>query len=120
MIRKPKGFQPDRASPPGDTILDLMQERGWSQAELSQRPGFSTKHLNQLIKGQEHEADQWAGEQLIPPAYRHELAMLRTESEIRAFADKINIHPGIVTGRLQHEKKTGYSRLNKLKESVSV
>ena len=68
---------------------------------------------------QEHEADQWAGEQLIPSAYHHELAMLRSESEIRAFADKINIHPGIVTGRLQHEKRIKYSQLNKLKESFN-
>lgn len=44
-------FTPDWASTPGDTILDLMEERDWNQVELANRLGFSTKHLNQLIKG---------------------------------------------------------------------
>jgi HTH-type transcriptional regulator/antitoxin HigA len=43
-------FTPDWASTPGDTILDLMEERDWNQVELANRLGFSTKHLNQLIK----------------------------------------------------------------------
>jgi HTH-type transcriptional regulator / antitoxin HigA len=44
-------FRPDWVSPPGETILDLIEEREWSQAELAQRIGYTTKHLNQLIKG---------------------------------------------------------------------
>ena len=44
-------FAPDWVSPPGDTILDLMEEREWTQAELAERLGFSHKHVNQLIKG---------------------------------------------------------------------
>lgn len=46
-----EAFAPDWASPPGETILDLMEERDWSQAELANRLGFSAKHLNQLVKG---------------------------------------------------------------------
>jgi len=45
-------FSPDWVSPPGDTILDLMEERDWNQIELANRLGFSTKYLNQLIKGE--------------------------------------------------------------------
>ncbi|HPQ94625.1 MAG: ImmA/IrrE family metallo-endopeptidase [Thiothrix sp.] len=44
-------FAPDWVSPPGDTILDLMNGREWTQAELAERLGFSLKHVNQLIKG---------------------------------------------------------------------
>ena len=44
-------FTPDWVSPPGDTILDLLDERGWTQAALATRVGFSDKHVNQLIKG---------------------------------------------------------------------
>lgn len=44
-------FAPDWVSPPGETILDIIEERGWTQAELAQRLGFSPKHVNQLIKG---------------------------------------------------------------------
>ena len=44
-------FTPDWVSPPGDTIVDLIEERGWTQANLAARLGFSHKHVNQLIKG---------------------------------------------------------------------
>ena len=42
---------PDWVSPPGDTILDLLEERDWTQQQLADRLGFSLKHVNQLIKG---------------------------------------------------------------------
>jgi len=51
MSSQVESFAPDWVSPPGDTILDLMEERDWNQVELANRLGFSTKHLNQLIKG---------------------------------------------------------------------
>lgn len=44
-------FAPDWVSPPGDSILDIIEERDWTQAELAQRLGYTTKHINQLIKG---------------------------------------------------------------------
>ncbi|MCI0667690.1 MAG: helix-turn-helix domain-containing protein [Methylococcaceae bacterium] len=44
-------FAPDWVSPPGDTILDLVEERGWTQAELARRLGFTEKHVSQLING---------------------------------------------------------------------
>lgn len=42
---------PDWVSKPGDTIEDLLDERGWTQAELALRAGFTTKHVNDLVKG---------------------------------------------------------------------
>ena len=44
-------FAPDWVSPPGDTILDLIEERGWTQAELAGRLGYTQKHVSQLVKG---------------------------------------------------------------------
>lgn len=44
-------FAPDWASPPGDTILDILEERDWTQAELAKRSGYSVKHINNLVKG---------------------------------------------------------------------
>lgn len=41
----------DWISPPGDSILDIADERGWSQVELAQRLGYTEKHLSQLING---------------------------------------------------------------------
>ena len=44
-------FAPDWASPPGDTIADLIEERGWTQAELAERLGYSARHVNRLVQG---------------------------------------------------------------------
>ena len=44
-------FRPDWVSPPGDTIADLMEERGWPQTELAVRLGYTAKHVSQLING---------------------------------------------------------------------
>ena len=44
-------FRPDWASPPGDTISDLLEERGWSQSELADRLGYTKKHVSLLING---------------------------------------------------------------------
>lgn len=44
-------FAPDWVSPPGDTILDLLEEREWTQNQLAERLGYSSKHVSQLING---------------------------------------------------------------------
>lgn len=44
-------FAPDWVSPPGDTIADLLEERGWTHSELAERTGFTPKHVNALLKG---------------------------------------------------------------------
>ena len=51
LLAQPEPFSPDWVSPPGETIVDLIEEKDWTQAELAQRLGYTTKHLNQLIKG---------------------------------------------------------------------
>lgn len=44
-------FSPDWISPPGDTILDLLEEHDWKQTELATRTGYTTKHISLLING---------------------------------------------------------------------
>lgn len=44
-------FAPDWVSPPGDTIADVLEDRGWTQAELARRLGYTEKHVSQLING---------------------------------------------------------------------
>ena len=44
-------FAPDWVLPPGESILDIAEERSWTQAELAQRLGYSEKHISQLIHG---------------------------------------------------------------------
>lgn len=51
MVKPVAEFKPDWVSPPGDTILDLLEEKGWTQKELAVRLGYTDKHLSQLING---------------------------------------------------------------------
>lgn len=51
MVKIAAEFMPDWVSPPGDTILDLLEEKGWTQKELAVRLGYTNKHLSQLING---------------------------------------------------------------------
>lgn len=51
MTKLSAPFAPDWVSPPGDTILDLIEERSWTQAELAKRLGYTEKHVSQLING---------------------------------------------------------------------
>jgi HTH-type transcriptional regulator/antitoxin HigA len=44
-------FNADWASPPGDLIEEIVEERGWTKAELAVRLDFSPKHVNELLKG---------------------------------------------------------------------
>ena len=51
MIELSAPFAPDWVSPPGESILDMAEDRGWSQTELAQRLGYTEKHVSQLING---------------------------------------------------------------------
>jgi HTH-type transcriptional regulator / antitoxin HigA len=73
---------------------------------------------NGLDGDKEGEADIFARDRLIPPAdYRRFIASWdgRSLAPIKVFADKINIAPGIVVGRLQHDKHLPNSHGNRLK-----
>lgn len=51
MTKQFNPFETDWISPPGDTIADMLEELGWTQADFALRMGYSEKHVNQLIKG---------------------------------------------------------------------
>ena len=44
-------FQPDWVSAPGDTILDILKERGLSVAEFAQQIGHSVDQATELLQG---------------------------------------------------------------------
>jgi HTH-type transcriptional regulator / antitoxin HigA len=44
-------FAPDYLVPPGETILDLLEEHAMTQSDLARRLGVSAKHVNQVVKG---------------------------------------------------------------------
>ncbi len=51
MTETTRKFTPDWVSPPGDTIADLLEERDWTQAQLAEGLGYTTKHISLLIDG---------------------------------------------------------------------
>ena len=65
----------------------------------------------------EREANQWAANFLIPPDDWEQFVAtsLYDESTIRQFAGEQSIAPGVVVGRLQHERQLPWSQLNTLK-----
>lgn len=64
---------------------------------------------------EEVEADLYAGQILIPAEFKPELASLRDERSIIAFARKLGISRGIVVGQMQHNKIIGHHQFNRLK-----
>jgi len=66
---------------------------------------------------EEAEANTWAADWLIPAAEYTKFVELHqfTEQPVRQFAKRIDIAPGIVVGRLQHDGLIKHSQLNNLK-----
>ncbi|MDP2816286.1 MAG: helix-turn-helix domain-containing protein [Rectinemataceae bacterium] len=44
-------MKPDWASPPGDTILDLLEERDWTIADFAERLGLPPERISGLLDG---------------------------------------------------------------------
>jgi HTH-type transcriptional regulator/antitoxin HigA len=44
-------YQPDLVSPPGETLLDLLEEQEMSQTELAKRMGRPVKTINEIAQG---------------------------------------------------------------------
>jgi HTH-type transcriptional regulator / antitoxin HigA len=44
-------YNPDQVSSPGDTLLEVLEERGMTQTELAERTGRPNKTINEIIKG---------------------------------------------------------------------
>lgn len=70
-----------------------------------------------FVSDEEKDADRFSRNVLIPEADYVAFSQntVMTEATVRAFAKKMDIHPGIVVGRLQHDKRVHYGKLNSLK-----
>lgn len=58
MTKEP--FAPDWTSPPGDTILDLLEEKNLSIKEFSAITDIPTETIKDLIKGYTHIGPDYA------------------------------------------------------------
>lgn len=79
--------------------------------------------VKQAESEQEAEANQFAAGTLIAEKeYRAFIASrsLPTSADITAFAGRAGIAPGIVVGRLQHDKVIGFAEMNELKKHYEL
>lgn len=74
-----------------------------------------------LISQEEEEANNFAGEMLIPQHLRAEMMRLAVSNKrsIIGFATKAGVSAGIVIGQLQHAGKLEYHRMNSYKRKYS-
>jgi HTH-type transcriptional regulator / antitoxin HigA len=70
----------------------------------------------------EAEADEFSANLLVPEAEYRSLVSNGTfyEGNIRRFADEVEIHPGIVVGRLQHDGHLDFKFHNALKDKFEL
>jgi HTH-type transcriptional regulator/antitoxin HigA len=71
--------------------------------------------LNGLDREREAEADRFAADRLIPASVAPTLRGLRSQTEVEQVAEALGIAPGIVVGRMQHERWLPQDHLNGLK-----
>lgn len=98
-------------------------QRRWPAAGAARRvqPRRHPAHPTQPAPDNPHEAeaDSFSRDTLIPRAEAKELPSLKTLDDVRRFADRIGIAPGIIVGRLQHDSLWPHSQGNQLKRQLS-
>ncbi|MBK5274439.1 MAG: HigA family addiction module antidote protein [Desulfuromonadales bacterium] len=74
----------------------------------------------ELSDGKEEEANSFAGDFLIPARKYQQFITTATLSKmtIHSFADELGIAPGIIVGRLQHDKRLPFTHCNELKRKL--
>lgn len=84
--------------------------------------GRAIDDMDELNRELENEADDFAQNILLPKDKYFKFVDNNnySEEDVKQFAKKMDIQPGIVVGRLQLEKRIGYDRLNSLKQQYTI
>lgn len=106
MATKTKhGFMPDSATPPGEMLLEVLQDKGMTQQELALRTGMAAKTINEIVKGKAPitadtavklesvfgvKASFWLRFEMN---YQEDLARIRAKEGLAADADIARKHP---------------------------
>lgn len=51
MVSRVNQYRPNHVSPPGESLLELLEDRGMTQKELAERMDRPEKTINEIIKG---------------------------------------------------------------------
>lgn len=68
----------------------------------------------------EEEANRWARDFLIPPDRIRELSNFVDDDDVEEFSRELGIAPGIVVGRMQHDRIWTYRLGNALKRKIEI
>jgi HTH-type transcriptional regulator/antitoxin HigA len=82
---------------------------------------FDKKELSP-VKDKEADADRFASDALIPPKNYNEFLKNSdfSRSRIIKFAETLNVHPGVVAGRLSHDKKIDWKFASSLRTRLKL
>ena len=98
-------WQPNWAVPPGEILLEALQDRGMTQSELAQRTARPLKTINEIIRGKAAitaetaiqleralgiSARFWTG---LEATYRNSLAQQEAQRELEANASWLDGFP---------------------------
>jgi addiction module HigA family antidote len=115
-MAKKDHFRPDWASPPGETIADILEERGLSAAELAEGLGRTPAYASELVHGREvitaevaRYLEAFLGGSAVfwmnrESQYREDLARLQRESQdiaLRAWLGELPLRDMIKFGWLE-------------------
>lgn len=88
-------------------------------SEDKQRIFVDSGHKGEIGAGQESEASLWVENFLIPRRYLSKLIHLQSVTDVKDFATRLEIHPGIVVGILQNRKLISSRAMNDLKVNLT-
>lgn len=123
-------YTPDYVSPPGETLQELLEEQGMSQAELAERTGRPKKTINEIINGKAaitpETALQLERVLNIPASfwnnreqqYREALALQEEQNRLQeqiTWLDKIPVKAMIELGWIQHFQ----DKIEQLRETLN-
>ena len=121
-------YTPDSVSPPGETLLEILDDRGMTQAEFAERTGRPRKTINEIVKGKaaitsetalqfEHvlgiSAAFWSNRER---RYREHLARLEEQERLSKHAKWLKIFPSkeMITEGYIVERDTDVDRVREL------
>ncbi|MFH1329318.1 MAG: HigA family addiction module antitoxin [Actinomycetota bacterium] len=134
MSPKTYPYSPDYAVPPGETLLEVLEDRGLTQAELARRAGLSLKHVNLVAQGRVPistevalrlervtgvPAAMWMN---LETRYRERLARLEERSALTADLDFLDQLPiaGMVAKGLLTKRAAPVDRLREVLDLFGV
>ncbi len=134
MSPKTYPYSPDYAVPPGETLLEVLEERGLTQADLARRAGLSLKHVNLMTQGKvpistevalrlERVTGVAAGVWInLENQYREALARLAEGASLASAVDFLDRFPiaGMVARGLLTKRAAKVDRLRELLDLLGV